>query len=83
MKINLAKFKDSKISHNINPKHQGLNSNLCKVIFNHQLQEDEEGPKLWRKVQLTTKKVVLCFLWREQRPHDKDLPNNYSKEKRT
>jgi hypothetical protein len=41
--INLFEVKDNNISHKINLKHEGPNNNLCKAIFDHQLQEEKEG----------------------------------------
>jgi hypothetical protein len=44
---------------NTTPNHLGHS----KAPSDHQPQE-VEGMKLWRKIQLTTKKVVLFVLWR-------------------
>jgi hypothetical protein len=40
-------------------------------------------PKLWSYFQHTSKKVVLCVLWRKQRPYNKNLPDNNLEAERT
>jgi hypothetical protein len=48
-KTNPANFKCTRINLKTHHRHQGRNINLCKAIFDHQLQEKRES-KLWRKV---------------------------------
>jgi hypothetical protein len=46
------------------------------MFFEDLRKEKAPNKKLWRKIQLATKKVVLLVLWRRQGAYNKDMPSH-------
>jgi hypothetical protein len=70
MKTNLAKVKDSKISHKIDLKHIWLNNNLSKAIFDHYLQERKRERSFGGRFNSQPQKFY-CVLCGENKSHTK------------